>query len=109
MAGTRVEELASIKTLRLQWRVDEGVFTFTVKEIDLSSYKKRRVLSRIANCLISFSFLALYVIRETIAMQEASLRGFDFFGEFPGGLKITMQLGAVQLAEALTVKVPRCY
>ena len=57
----------------LEWSTseDEDVFTFTVKEINLSFYTKQGLLSRIATLFDPLQFLAPYVIGTKMALQEA--------------------------------------
>ena len=41
-------ELPSVKTLGVRWNASEDIFTFIVKEINLSFYAKRGLLSNIS-------------------------------------------------------------
>ena len=109
--GVKLEEseLPSVKTLGVQWDASEDVFTFSIKEINLSFYTKRGLLSRIATLFDPLQFLVPYVIRAKMALQEAWLRGLEWDEEFPSDLKVTTQQWAEQLAEASNVIVQRCY
>ncbi|KAL9968821.1 hypothetical protein ACROYT_G020955 [Oculina patagonica] len=102
-------ELPSVKTLGVKWNASEDVFTFTVKEINLSVYTKRGLLSRIATLFDPLQFLAPYTIRAKMALQESWLRGLDWDEEFPDDLKASTQQWVEQLPEAPKVKIPRCY
>ena len=60
--GVKLEdsELPSVKTLGVHWNASDDVFTFIVKEINLSFYTKRGLLSRIATLFDPLQFLAPY-------------------------------------------------
>ena len=75
--GVKLEdsELPSVKTLGVHWNASEDVFTFIVKDINLSFYTKRGLLSRIATLFDPLQCLAPYIIRAKMALQEAWLRG----------------------------------
>ena len=66
-------------------------------------------MSRIATPFDPLQFLAPYVIRAKMALQEAWLRGLEWDEDFPSDLKVTTQQWVEQLAEALKVKVQRCH
>ncbi|XP_068728654.1 uncharacterized protein [Montipora capricornis] len=68
-------ELPGVKTLGVPWNAIDDVFTFIVKEINLSFYTKRGLLSGIATLFNPLQFLAPYIIRAKMALQEAWLRG----------------------------------
>ena len=102
-------ELPSVKTLGVHWNASDDVFTFIVKEINLSFFTKRGLLSRIATLFDPLQFLAPYTIRAKMALQEAWLRGLEWDEEFPDDLKLTTYQWAKQLPEAPQVKIPRCY
>ena len=78
--GVKLEdsEPPSVKTLGVRWNASEDVFTFIVKEINLSFYTKRGLLSRIATLFDPLQFLAPYIIRAKMALQEAWLRGLEW-------------------------------
>ena len=87
-------ELPSVKTLGVHWNASEDVFTFIVKEINLSFYTKRGLLSRIATLFDPLQFLAPYIIGAKMALQEASwLRGLRWDEEFPDDLKLISHRG----------------
>ncbi|PFX25917.1 hypothetical protein AWC38_SpisGene9441 [Stylophora pistillata] len=54
-------------------------------------------------------FLAPYIIRAKMGLQEAWLRGLERDEEFPDDLKLSTHRWAEQLPEASQVKIPRCY
>ena len=87
-------ELPSVKTLGIHWNASDDVYTFIVKEINLSLYMKRGLLSRTATLFDPLQFLAPYIIRGKMVLQEAWLRGLEW---------------AKQLPEAPQVKIPHCY
>ena len=109
--GVKLEdsELPSVKTLGVHWNASENVFTFIVKEINLSFYTKRGLLSSIATLFDPLQFLAPYIIRAKMALQEAWLRGLEWDEEFPDDLKLIAHRWTKQLSEAPQVKIPRCY
>ena len=86
--GLKLEssELPSVKTLGVRWNASEDVFTFVVKESNLSFYTKRGLLSRIATLFDPLQYLAPYIIRAKLVLQEAWLRGPGC--EFPDDLKL---------------------
>jgi len=71
-------ELPSVKTLGVQWNASEVVFTVSIEEMDLSICTKRGLLRRIATLFDPLQFLAPYVIRAKMALQEAWLRGLEW-------------------------------
>ena len=89
--GVKLEdaELPSVKTLGVHWNASDDVFTFIVKEINLSFYTKRGLLSRIATLFDPLQFLTPYTIRGKMVLQEAWLRGLEWDEEFPDDLKLT--------------------
>ena len=109
--GVRLDdsELLSVKTLGVHWNASDDVFTFILKEINLSFYTKRGLLSRIATLFDPLQFLAPYIIRAKMALQEAWQRGLEWDEEFPDDLKLTTHQWAKQLPEAPQVKIPCCY
>ena len=91
--GVKLEdsELPSVKTLGVHWNASDDVFTFIVKEINLSFYTKRGLLSHIAtpggderpshNPLFR-TILSKWVAHVTIhfdRVSECSVRPFDEF------------------------------
>ena len=66
-------ELPSVKLLGVHWNPSDDVFTFIVKEISLSFYTKRGLLSCIATLFDPLQFLAPYIIRVKMALQEVWL------------------------------------
>ena len=82
-------KLPNVKTLGVHWNASDGVFTFIVKEINMSFHTKRGLLSRIATMFDPLQFLAPYIIRAKMALQEAWLRGLEWDEEFPDDLKLT--------------------
>ena len=98
-----------MKTLGVQWNAREDVFTISIKEINLSSYTKQRLFSRITTLFDPLQLQAPYVIRAEMGLQQAWLRGLEWDEEFPSDLKVTTQQWAEQLAEASKVKVRCCY
>ena len=71
-------ELPSVKTLGVHWNASEDVFTFIVKEINLSFHTKRGLLSRLATLFDLLQFWAPYIIRANMALQEAWMRGLEW-------------------------------
>ena len=71
-------ELPSVKTLGVHWNASEDVFTFIVKEINLSFHTKRGLLSRFATLFDPLQFLSPYIIRAKMALQEAWMRGLEW-------------------------------
>lgn len=71
--GVKLEssELPNVKTLGVRWNASEDVFTFVVKESNLSLYTKRGLLSRIATLFDPLQYLAPYIIRAKLVLQEA--------------------------------------
>ena len=107
--ATRVKleesELPSVKTIGVQWNASDDVFTFSIKEINLSFYTKRGLMIRITALFDPLQFLAPYVIRAKMGLQEACLRGLEWDEGFPSDLKVTTQQWAEQLAEASNVAI----
>ena len=66
-------ELLSVKILGVHWNESDDVFTFIVKEINLSFYTNPGLLSRIATLFDPLQFLVPYIIRTKIMLQEAWL------------------------------------
>ena len=93
----------------VRWNASEDIFTFIVKEINLSFYTKRGLLSRIATLFDPLQFLAPYIIRAKMALQVAWLRGLEWDEEVPDDFKLTTHQWAKQLPEAQQVKIPSCY
>ena len=102
-------ELPGVKTLGVHWNVSDNVFTFIVKEINPFFYTRWGLLSRIATLFDPLLFLAPYIIRAEMALQEPWLRGHEWDEEFAHDLKLTTHQWARQLPEAPQVKIPHSY
>jgi len=90
----------------LEWSTseDEDVFTFTVKEINLSFYTKQGLLSRIATLLIHLNSWPLMSSEQKWRYKKL---GWD--EELASEVKVTTQQRTEQLGEASNVKAQRCY
>ena len=109
--GLKIEEseLPSIKTLGVGWNAARDMFLFTINGIESFSYTKRGLLSRIATLFDPVQFLAPYVIRAKMALQESWLRGLDWDEEFPEDLRASVQRWIEQLPRVAEIRIPRCY
>ena len=76
-------ELPSAKTLGIHWNASDDVFTFIVKEINLSFYTKRGQLSRIATLFDPLQLLAPYMIRAKMALQTPGCEVLNGMKSFP--------------------------
>ena len=78
--GLKLEdsELPSVKVLEVRWHASEDLFTVIVKEINLPFYTKGGRLSSILTLFDPLQFLAPYIIRAKLALQEAWLRGLGW-------------------------------
>lgn len=54
-------------------------------------------------------FMAPYIIRAKMALQEAWLQGLEWDEEFPDDSRLVTHQWAKQLPEALQIKISCCY
>ncbi|KAK3704312.1 hypothetical protein QZH41_007496 [Actinostola sp. cb2023] len=111
VSGVNIEEseLPSMKALGVQWDAGKDVFTYAVKEIEGTVFTKRALLSRIATLFDPLQYLAPFVIRTKMMLQEAWLRGLDWDEEFPDDLKVSVKKWMDELPSLKRVQIPRCY
>ena len=96
------------KTLGVTWEAARDVFLFQVKQPDVSiTPTKRNVLSAIASLYDPLQFLAPFVIRAKILMQEIWTAGLDWDDILPSHLKAKWTTWVSELTDLSSVTIPR--
>lgn len=98
--------LASQKTLGVIWHVGDDNFSFQAR-CSLPVSTKRSLLSRIATIFDPLQFLAPFLIRARIIMQETWLRGLDWDEPLPDDLQTRMREWTEELTEVSSLCIPR--
>ena len=101
--------LPMVKTLGVTWLPGEDVFTFNAnppeKDFPLT---KRNFLKKIAKLFDPVGFLAPFIIRAKILLQEMWAAGMDWDDLFLGDLASKARKWFKELEDLPTIKVPRC-
>ena len=101
--------LPMVKTLGVTWLPGEDVFTFNAnppeKDFPLT---KRNFLKKIAKLFDPVGFLAPFIIRAKILLQEMWAAGMDWDDLFLGDLASKARKWFKELEYLPTIKVPRC-
>ena len=102
-------EFQTTKTLGVLWMVQEDklLFHFTPPSAEFV-FTKRNVLKKIATIFDPFGFLAPYVVRAKLLMQEAWMESLGWDEELPDNLKTEWRKWFDELVELDNVKVQRC-
>ena len=101
--------LPMVKTLGVTWLPGEDVFTFNTNppEKDFPP-TKRNFLKKIAKLFDPVGFLATFIIRAKILLQEMWAAGMNWDDLFLGGLASKARKWFKELEDLPTIKVPRC-
>ena len=101
--------LPSVKTLGVLWLAKEDVFTYKVNPPeDDYPLTKRNFLRKVAMLFDPMGFLAPYVIRAKILLQEMWTSGLDWDDPLGQSQARTAKMWFEELGELTDVKVPRC-
>ena len=102
-------ELPTVKTLGILWRAKKDIFSFhssPPKENQIIA--KRSFLRTIATLFDPLGFLAPFIIRAKVVMQEIWQKGLDWDEELDGEVKSKVQSWYSDLHELSNLSVPRC-
>ncbi len=103
------EEPPRTKTLGVMWEPERDAFSFTVDPPDNSKpLTKRNVLSAIATVYDPLQFLAPFLVRAKILMQEIWRAGLDWDESLPDDLAIKWKRWSTELLQLPNVFIPRC-
>ena len=101
--------LPMVKTLGVTWLPGEDVFTFNANPPEKDfSLTRRILLKKIAKLFDPVGFLAPFVIRTKILLQEMWAAGMDWDDLFLGDLASKARKWFKELEDLPTIKVPRC-
>ena len=101
--------LPSMKTLGVLWLAKEDVFTYRVNPPDEKfQFTKRNFLRKIAMLFDPMGFLAPYVIRAKILLQELWTSGLDWDDPLGQSQARQAKKWFEELTEVSDVRVPRC-
>ncbi|XP_077995002.1 uncharacterized protein LOC144448600 [Glandiceps talaboti] len=109
--GVKVEEseLPSIKTLGVRWDASTDMFGFDFTEQSATVHTKRSLLSCVATLFDPLQFLAPYIIRAKMLLQEAWILGLGWDDEFPPDLSSQTTQWFSELPLVSEMAIPRCY
>ena len=103
------DPLPTIKTLGITWLPEEDVFTFKANPPEENfQLIKRNFLKRIATLFDPVVFLAPFIIRAKVMMQEMWVAGLEWDALCPRELVHKSQEWFCELKDLPTIKVPRC-
>ena len=101
--------LPSIKTLGVLWQAAEDVFTFKVRPPDdYFSFTKRNFLSKVATLFDPLGFLAPFIVRAKVLLQDLWTAGLDWDDPFGEPLVCRSRKWFEELTELHQIQVPRC-
>ena len=102
-------ELPTTKTLGVLWSAKDDTFYF-VYTSPSSEFKftKRNVLKKTATVFDPLGFLAPFIIRAKLLLQQAWLQAIAWDDELPESLKTKWERWFNELAKLQQIKVPRC-
>ena len=103
-------ELPAVKTLGILWRAKDDIFSFLSNSPEENQIiTKRSFLRTIATLFDPLGFLAEFITRAKVVMQEIWRKGFDWNDELDGKVKSKVQSCYSDLHELLNLSVPRCF
>ena len=101
--------LPMVKTLGVTWLPGEDVFTFNANPPEKDFLlTKRNFLKKIVKLFDPVGFLAPFIIRAKILLQEMWAAGMDWDDLFLGDLASKARKWFKELEDLPTIKVPRC-
>ncbi|XP_070531584.1 uncharacterized protein [Ptychodera flava] len=109
--GVKVKEseLPSKKTLGTKWDAATDTFGFEFTAQNVSIHTKRALLSRVATLFDPLQFLAPFIIRAKMILQEAWIQGLGWDEEFSPNLSNRIAEWCLELPQVSKMKIPRCY
>ena len=103
------DPLPTVKTLGITWLPEQDVFTFKANPPEEKfQLTKRNFLKRIATLFDPVGFLAPFIIRAKVMMQEMWVAGLEWDELCPRELVHKSQEWFCELKDLPTIKVPRC-
>ena len=103
------DPLPTVKTLGITWLPEQDVFTFKANPPEENfQLTKRNFLKRIATLFDPVGFLAPFIIRAKVMMQEMWVAGLEWDELCPRELVHKSQEWFCELKDLPTIKVPRC-
>ena len=103
------DPLPTVKILGITWLPEEDVFTFKANPPEENfQLTKRNFLKRIATLFDPVGFLAPFIIRAKVMMQEMWVAGLEWDELCPRELVHKSQEWFSELEELPTIKVTRC-
>ena len=101
--------LPSIKTLGVLWQAPEDAFTFKVRPpYDYLSSTKRNCFSKVATRFDPFGFLASFIVRAKVLLQDLWTAGLDSNDPLGEPLICRSCKWFEQLSELHKIQVPLC-
>lgn len=101
--------LPSIKTLGLLWKSQNDIFSFKIDSIEPdAALTKRKFLQKIATIFDPLGFLAPFIIRAKILMQEIWAAGYDWDMQLDDVFTRKASQWFTELDELPTLKIARC-
>jgi hypothetical protein len=103
-----LEETSLAKTLGIRWQAHTDEFLFAPSEVDVrQSYTKREVLSHIAKLFDPAGWLAPFVVRAKIFMQEIWLQNLGWDEKLPHDLQQNWQEFLSSYSSLHRIRIPR--
>ena len=101
--------LPSIKTLGILWQAAKDAFTFKGQPSDnYFSFTKRNFLSKVATLFDPLGFLAPFIIRAKVLLQDLWAAGLDWDDPFGETLVCRSRNWFEELPELAQISIPRC-
>ncbi|XP_041675602.1 uncharacterized protein LOC121530510 [Drosophila eugracilis] len=103
-----IDTESTAKTLGIRWRAKSDEFYFVPPEIVVEpSFTKREVLSQIARLFDPAGWLAPFIIRSKMFMQEIWLQDFSWDDKLPSEMSQRWQAFLHEYSDLNQIRVPR--
>ncbi|XP_070068059.1 uncharacterized protein [Drosophila takahashii] len=103
-----IDAESTAKTLGIRWRATTDEFYFVPPEISVkSSYTKREVLSQIAKLFDPAGWLAPFIVRAKIFMQEIWLQELGWDDNLPDEMSHRWQVFLQSYSDLDQIRIPR--
>ncbi|XP_044315221.1 uncharacterized protein LOC123037628 [Drosophila rhopaloa] len=103
-----IDAESTAKTLGVRWRATTDEFYFVPPEISVkSSYTKREVLSQIAKLFDPAGWLAPFIVRAKICMQEIWLQELGWDDNLPAEMSHRWQMFLQSYSDLDQIRIPR--
>ena len=97
-----------IKTLGVLWLAEDDVFSFQVDKVFQMQFTKRSLLSRVAKVFDPLGFVAPFVLRAKVLLQELWSQGVGWDDLIEGDTAREAKFWLEELEVIKSIRIPRC-